>query len=359
MIKNIPIYDVIIDRDIDGVFAISLVNDPAVESNFILFSKEQDKVLFSIENEEERKVTGVVLRADYPIIRRNDNGELFYVTFSRETISTIAQKLFYYGAQNNIDLQHNFNYIEGVEMVEAFIKDSSKGISPIGFDDIADGSLFATYKITDDAIWDAIKEGTFKGFSVEGNFTYVPQSNYKILNIKEKMSKLFKTIRKAFVSFAEVKTDKGVLSYAGEEDIKIGDEVFVENEEGEVVPAADGDYTVEDGTVIVVVDGKVAEIKEKEEETVEETVEETKTEEAEEMEEEVVEETVEEEPKDDVIDALKAEIETLKSEIDAIKKTLADLIEKPAAEPVADEFEKVKTQDKKMSRAERLASYMK
>lgn len=355
MINNIPIYDAIIVRDVDGMFGLSLVNDPAVESNFVAFSKEKEMMMFSVENEEKRMVTGVVMRCEYPIIRKNAEGQLYYIKFSAKTIEDMAQRLFSMGLQNNIDLQHNFNYIEGVEMVEAFIKDTTKGISPKGFEDIADGSLFATYKIMDDDIWNAIKEGTFKGFSLEGNFSFIPSTdNKEVKNIRTKMSKLFKTIKRAFVAFAEVKTDKGVLSYAGEEDLKVGDEVFVENEDGEAVAAADGEYTAEDGTIIVVAEGKVAEIKEKE---VEEEPKAEETVEAEE--EEPTDEPKEDEPKTDELDALRAEIEALKADVETLKKTLAELVEKPAAAPVEEEFEKTKIVDAKQSKAERLASYLK
>jgi hypothetical protein len=66
---------------------------------------------------------------------------------------------------------HNGQQVEGVYMFESFIIDKQRGISaPAGFDNIPDGSWFGSYKIENDEVWNLIKAGTFKGFSVEGFF---------------------------------------------------------------------------------------------------------------------------------------------------------------------------------------------
>ena len=70
---------------------------------------------------------------------------------------------------------HDGDEVRGVQMVQWFIKDTAKGITPAGYEDIADGSLFAEFHVTDDAIWTAVKEGTFKGFSLEGFFDVAPE----------------------------------------------------------------------------------------------------------------------------------------------------------------------------------------
>ena len=111
------------------------------------------------------------------------------------------------------------------------------------------------------------------------------------------------------LKLAEVKSDKGTLIYEGE--LGEGVEVFIE-EDGEITPAADGEYTLEDGKVIVVVEWKVAEIKE-----------ETPAEEPVEVEAE--EETPAEEPVETEIEDLKAEIESLKAEIVAKDEEIAAL----------------------------------
>lgn len=173
---NLPIYRVLITDDKLGIDKISLVEYPAVESNFLAFSKEEKKVLLSINNDEQRIITGVIARCDYPIYR-NDDGYEYYITFDKDVIKQMAIKMLSDNKQNEVNIEHKPNTdVEGVEMLELYIKDSSRGISPIGFEDISDGSLMATYKVFNDDIWSAIKEGTFKGFSLEGLFMMEKES---------------------------------------------------------------------------------------------------------------------------------------------------------------------------------------
>ena len=165
---NIPIYEALIIDEIDGITAVSLVDAPAVESDFLKFNKEKEKMLFSIDNEEKRIVTGVVLRADFPIYRITNNGYEYYIVFSQDTIIKMTEKMLKQNTFNNINLNHNDNrFIEGVTLRELFIKDTEKGISPKGFEDISNGSLFATYHIENNEVWEQIKQGTFNGFSIE------------------------------------------------------------------------------------------------------------------------------------------------------------------------------------------------
>ena len=72
------------------------------------------------------------------------------------------------GLTNNVNLMHNpENYVENVYLREIFIKDSNRGISPKGYEDIEEGSLFGTYYVENDDVWQSIKNGEFKGFSIE------------------------------------------------------------------------------------------------------------------------------------------------------------------------------------------------
>ena len=181
---NLPIYKVIIDDEKLGIDKISLVEYPAVESNFLAFSQDEKKVLLSIDNEEQRIITGVVARCDYPIYRREDNGYEYYITFDREIIKQMAIKMLADNHQNNINIEHKPNTdVDGVQMLELYIKDSSRGINPSGFDDISDGSLIVSYKVFNEDIWTAVKNGTFKGFSLEGMFVMEKENDEdKIFN---------------------------------------------------------------------------------------------------------------------------------------------------------------------------------
>lgn len=197
MNKNIPLYQAIIDDDETGMFTISLVDKPAVESDFLFFNEDKKIVNFKVENEEKHIVTGVVMRCDYPIYRINQYGEEYYLTFSKETIEKMVEKFLKEGLNNNVNLQHNpNNYVNDVLLKEIFIKDIERGVNPTGFENISEGSLFATYHILNDDVWDLIKKGEFKGYSLEGYFaideveTEEDKEYNEIMSLLDKLNKI-------------------------------------------------------------------------------------------------------------------------------------------------------------------------
>lgn len=179
---KLPVYliDIDLNDESTGMGAISFVADPAIESNFICFEKETKPMMFQVENEMEHKVTGCAIWCDKPIYRYSPEIGEYYVVFNKETIDKIVHKYAKQGLNNLVDLQHDGEMIDGVVMVEYFIKDTEKGINPKGFEDITDGSLFVTYKIEDEKLWNEIisPESEFKGFSIEINADIVPTNEY-------------------------------------------------------------------------------------------------------------------------------------------------------------------------------------
>lgn len=353
--NNIPVFEAYIDNIDCGIYKISLVDLPAVESDFIYFNKQDKAMKFNIENEEQRMVTGVIMRANFNIYRYDDEFGEYYIKYSPETIKIMAEKMMFDDTFNNINIMHmDDTDVEGVNMVELFIKDTEKGINPNGFDDIENGSLFATYKINNEEIWEQIKLGTFKGFSLEGIFDIdkveLRKHNNNNNSFLNTMTKLFNRFLKSFVKCGSVETDKGTLYWVGEADLQIGDELFYNTENEEAVKVEDGEYTLEDGTVIVVKEGLVSEIREKDGEQ-EGELDMAKRKGC--MEEEVIveepaEEIVEDEPKDDKYDELKRDIDDLRKEhdelkgiVEEMKATLNAILEKPAAEPIVEEFSKI------------------
>ena len=282
-IGGIPVYDAIISDEQTGMFKISLVDDPAVMSNFLAFDNNRKVQMYKVEDEEKRLVRGVVMRADFPIYRYDQNFGEYYIIYKAEQIRIMAEKYLLESRQNDVNLMHEKDSdVDGVQMVQYFIK--GNGVSVEGFDEIADGSLFAEFHIVNDEIWDAVKEGTYKGFSLEGVFDLVPeQDKEKVEEIVDTLdgafSKFFKNTKqftmgklnrfkaalfKALAEFANVTTDKGILAWDGDDDLKVGDAVFIEDAEGNRTPAEDGDYKTDDNKTIVVADGKVSEIKDPE-----------------------------------------------------------------------------------------------
>lgn len=273
-INGLPVFEALVDSEDTGMLRISLVDDPAVMSDFLAFAGEQRKVQrYAIADEDKHLVFGVVMRADFPIYRYDEGYGGYYIIYKAETIRRMAQKYLAEGRQNNVDLMHDGHDVQGVEMVQAFLKDTAKGVAPAGFEDIADGSLFAEFHIDDPDIWAQVKDGTFKGFSLEGIFEMRPErdqqqvddivsktDNFSNQKNMSKINKIKTMLAKLLASLASVTTDKGVLEWDGEEDLKAGDAVFIVNQDGEREAAADGDYITDDGKKIVVADGKVAEI---------------------------------------------------------------------------------------------------
>lgn len=350
------IYEAKIDDFNDGIIAISLVEYPAVEKDFVCFQAEKEPIRFSIDNEEERLISGVIMLADTPIFRRNGDYE-YYVSYSRETIKKMAAKLLEDGTFKNNDIQHNGEYISGLELMELYIKDSNKGLNPNYVSDVPDGSLMGTFHITDDALWNEVKNGNYlNGFSLEGYFTIEKMNNNKI--IKNSTMSLIEKFMKKLVKFSEIATDKGILLIQEGDEFAIGTEVYVEVD-GEWVAAEDGEYKLEDGKVVTVLEGKISDIKDPE--AIEEPAVEEPAVEIEAEEEVVVEEPVEPQPEErdvhqEEIDFIKAEIAALKEEIQTIKNSLAEIVQKPIVPPVTEEFEQVKDKAKFETKAMKLFS---
>ena len=159
-IDGLPVFQALVGDDEDlGMIRISLVDDPAVQSNFLAFSAAKKPLMYAIQDEEKRLVLGVVMRADFPIYRRDGDFE-YYIIYKADTIRRMAEKYLADGRQNAVDLMHDGKEVEGVQMVQYFIKGGT--VSVEGFDGIADGSLFAEFHVTNDEVWDAVKDGTYR-----------------------------------------------------------------------------------------------------------------------------------------------------------------------------------------------------
>lgn len=346
-IQGIPVYRAILADNEEGMERISLVDFPAVESDFLALAKQDKRPMsFAVENEEKRIIRGVVMRADFPIYRVGVSGYEYYIVFEKDTIREMAQKYLKESRQNEVNLQHeDGSEVEGVEMVQWFIKDSENGISPKGFEDISEGSLFAEFKVENDDVWNAVKSGEFKGFSLEGLFSHevmkMNAEREEIINLLNnidmtKIDRIKEALGKVLVEqeeqneqkFGAVGTDKGVLHWEGDEDLVAGMEVWHEDENGERVTPEDGDYTTEDKKVIKVEGGKVIEIVDPVAE-VDEGAEEQQEEQAAEETPEVVEETpAEENDHRERIERMEREIDELRARVDELTELLGTITEK-------------------------------
>lgn len=164
----LPTYRITIEDEADAVEFISIVDKPAIERDFVAFSK-QKQVAF---NEELRIITTPVLIPDQPVYRNDANGEYYLVALD-EDVERIYSKFAKDGNFNKINLMHTKGTEQTSEQVylyEMFLSDTKRGISaPEAFKDLPNRTWFASYKVLDDEIWNKIKSGDFNGVSIEGN----------------------------------------------------------------------------------------------------------------------------------------------------------------------------------------------
>lgn len=169
--KKLPVYKIVINMDDDetGMTAISMVDFPAIVTNWQAFADKKSPMKFEVVDEKEHKVTGPAIIAGMPIYRWSwDLGE-YYVVFEADEIDKIIEKYSRNNLWNSVSLQHDGNPISTAIMTEYYQKDRAKGINPKGYEEVSDKSLFVTYKITDDELWNTIisGDGQLNGFSIE------------------------------------------------------------------------------------------------------------------------------------------------------------------------------------------------
>lgn len=178
--NNLPVFNIVLDSEEDGLQLVSLVDYPAVCESFLKFKEEHKTLTFTTDN-EQHIISGVSLLADTPIYR-NDGGEGYYVVFTKETIKELVEKYNKENKTNLTSLQHNGQIISDCIMVESYFIDKERGICPKEFEHCPDGSWITSYKVTSDELWDEIKNsGELNGFSVEINCQLEPaQEGQKI-----------------------------------------------------------------------------------------------------------------------------------------------------------------------------------
>lgn len=187
------IYKAQIDPDLESdleVNFIGLVDKPAIERNFLAFKEHQKFVI----NVDKRIVSGPAMIADMPLYRNDKELGEYYVVFDKEAIRTIVQKFSAKGYMQAFNLFHDAQQkVSDVTIFNSFISDKDLGIPCMaGFEDCADGSWFITAKVNNDDVWAKVKDGTIKGFSVEGIFIYAPVAKVKMSSqqLADKIKKL-------------------------------------------------------------------------------------------------------------------------------------------------------------------------
>lgn len=168
-INGIPVYELTIDMldENFGVSVMSLVESPAVQKEFVALSSEK-QIKLSID-EDKRIVTGVALRADFPIYRKDPKtGKEYFFTISPQQIKLIMQKFMREKRVDLVNVEHDSETVlDDVFLWESYQLTDKHKVGYPEFEDIETGSWMVSYQINNDNAWKAVKEGKLKGFSAE------------------------------------------------------------------------------------------------------------------------------------------------------------------------------------------------
>ena len=173
------------DESVDGVFAISLVDSPAIEEDFVALSKHSDKIELKVADEERRIAVGYALIPDKRIYRRiTPKGKTepveFNIYFTKETIAQ-TQELYMRNLNNNNATTEHEKAVTDCTVIESWITEDEKHdkINLFNVEPIV-GGWAVMMKINNDEVWSSVKSGEYKGFSIEGFY-----KGFEDLNMQE------------------------------------------------------------------------------------------------------------------------------------------------------------------------------
>lgn len=280
---SIPIFDVFVDDDSLGLTAVSLVDMPAISEDFIAMSKAVQRLWF---NKEKHEVVGPLLIPNQLILRYAEDGSAYYIRWGKETIKKAADKYLMQGRFNNITIMHEDIGKDDSERMQDnvylkkmwIINDAKSDIANVQYGyHLPEGTLMAKYKVYNRSIWQRIKSGELRGFSIEAIASL--QNVNKMLEIQyNKMEKnKIEITDKAlqlwdkfvmFVNQSDVASDADALAGEAKKDetdsgevtikywtdndhyLSVDAEGFVRDEEGNLVDT--GQYKLSDGNVLEV-----------------------------------------------------------------------------------------------------------
>jgi len=262
------------ENEEDGVIDISMVESPANKSKFIAFNEHKAHIKFQTINAEKRLVIGLVLEPDVPIYR-NDGGEEYTIQFDSQTIEKLAHKYLKVGLQNGNSIQHNSESVDGVSVVQSWIVNDTYHDKSQTFGlNYKPGSWVAMLSVNNDTIWDDyIKEGKLQGFSIEGRLNLQEIKKQKLNNMDKTILEALRDLPQAIklaltptknqvIKLATLVDDNGLIISFDSPVPTVGDNVWVDDIDGNRLPLDIGEYTFEDGTGIVVSEvGIIGEVK--------------------------------------------------------------------------------------------------
>lgn len=262
---KIPIYNCVIDENVDdltGVYAISFVDMPANEVEFVTLNRSRE--VYLNKDTQKQVLTGVVLKPEQLIYRHSQELGDYYIKFSAQQIEKIAHKMMKTGiALHNTTHQHqsplNGNYLTELWIVENPANDKSNAL---GFANLPKGTLMCSYKIEDKNYWtNEVMKGNVRGFSLEGFFNQeVSLSKIKNKSMNEKKKSKQTLLRRIASMLLDIDAvQKSDITTSGEAYVLFvltdGKEVYVDQDgfatmDEEQMPA--GEHLLADGNLLVI-----------------------------------------------------------------------------------------------------------
>lgn len=167
------LYELTIEDNQDEIFAISLVENPAIESNWVYFKNEKTEIRFATIDNDQHMLIGPILIPDKKIIRVEADGTPYEVFFTKDTVKKLAQNYLAKKYTDSATLEHGDKKIKGVTLVESWVKDGQFDKSNNYGLNLPKGTWVGMFKIDDPKLWNEfVKTGKVQGFSIEGLFSH-------------------------------------------------------------------------------------------------------------------------------------------------------------------------------------------
>lgn len=266
------------EEEVDGVFGISLVHDPAMEGVFVALKKEE--IQLKEIDKEQRILMGLVLEPNKPVYR-NQNGEEFNIVFNEQTVKDLSYHFFKSNSHKNSTIEHDAKQrIEGVTFVESWIVEDPKNDKQniYGFS-YPKGSWIATMKVDSDDIWNNyVKTGKVQGFSIDAMLSLKEvnlKSDIIMSEIKDTLKDFANEVLMELgikknpkdieadvveIKMGSIKAADGSLAFEYEGETPMaGSAIWVVAEDGTKVPVPAGEYPLEDGSVLTITNEGVIE----------------------------------------------------------------------------------------------------
>ncbi|UII80003.1 XkdF-like putative serine protease domain-containing protein [Flagellimonas sp. CMM7] len=256
-------YEVVFDEKNDkGVYALSCVENPAMEDMWVALEEHPKEIQFSAVDDEKRLLLGAALIPNKKVYR-NIDGEEFYITFPESTIEACAHSFLKNGFQNNSSVNHEVK-LEGVSVVQSWIvEDPEKDKSTALGKTYEKGTWVTMMKVENEEAWEAAKKGELNGFSIDGLFSLkevnlnknemVDKSNLKD-NILTALKEFFikEEDKKAEVKMGQLKLSDGksIVEFEGDAP-EVGKPVFgLSEDKEEKFPMPEGSHELESGDML-------------------------------------------------------------------------------------------------------------